>query len=333
MTPANLSSVVNHATKAAPARKRAPLVTRKPTGKPPWPLVLIAGGEKAGKSYAAAVASGSKYIGRTFWIGAGEDDPDEYGAIPGADFEIVEHDGTYWGIVGAVDAAVAEPREDPAKPNLLVLDSGSRMWDMLSDEAQVLANGRKNNSTAEATITPDLWNRATQRWMTIMKLLRAHDGPVIITARLETQMKMDDNGNPTKEKHEKVKGQKGLPFDVGVVVQIPQRGKVYLTGVRSLKVDIPFDKKEEYKDFTVEKLWKDLGVTGKDATSTRQHSQVDGEKSAVTGPDWLRLFNEAKGDYSKLEALQQKAVDAGLPPTFGLFSAIDAEMTAIATAE
>lgn len=68
--------------------------TRKPTGKPSWPLLLAAGGEGTGKSYLAAEASASDLIGKTYWLGYGEQDPDDYGNIPGADFDIVEHDGT-----------------------------------------------------------------------------------------------------------------------------------------------------------------------------------------------------------------------------------------------
>ena len=54
------------------AAKRAkpeppPLVTRKPSGLPSWPVILLAGREKTGKSYHAALASSSALIGRTFW--------------------------------------------------------------------------------------------------------------------------------------------------------------------------------------------------------------------------------------------------------------------------
>lgn len=70
------------------------LTTRKPTGLPSWPILLIAGVPKAGKSYACAAASASPLVGRTLWVPVGEDDPDELGGIPGADFDIVQHDGT-----------------------------------------------------------------------------------------------------------------------------------------------------------------------------------------------------------------------------------------------
>src|SRR5690606_14747062 len=82
------------------------LQTRKPSGLPSWPILLLAGREKAGKSWAAVSASASPLVGRTLYIGIGEDDPDEYSIIPGADFEIVVHDGTFPGILAAVRAAV-----------------------------------------------------------------------------------------------------------------------------------------------------------------------------------------------------------------------------------
>lgn len=299
--------------------------TRKPTGKPPWPITLLAGGEKAGKSYASAKASASDLIGRTFWIGVGEDDPDEYGAIPGARFEIAPHNGTYAGILNQLQEAKAEPRID-GKPNLIVLDSGTRVWEMLSDEAQFKAQARAERAAkkynkhfdpdTEVTIGPDLWNRATDRWRDIMDVLREHDGPSIITARLDIVTVMDAQGKPTKDKTSKVKAQKSLPFDVGVVVEMPTRGETYIGGVRSLKLDIPVGEKTKVRDFSVEWLWKALGLEGVDATSPRQHSGADGQASAAvpdeapgqpqTGP------NEDAGA-SALHARQQAARAAAAP--------------------
>jgi hypothetical protein len=329
-----LSQKIAAAQKNRGAAQRRPRATRKPTGKPPWPLVLIAGAEKAGKSYTAALASSSEHLANTYWIGVGEDDPDEYGAIPGARFEIVEHDGTYWDIAQAIDWASAQPPVD-GKPNMLVLDSGSRLWNMLGDEAQMMANERRklNNPDAEAPISMDLWNRATSRWEGIMSLLRAHNGPVVITARLETVTVMDDDGKPTKERQSKVKGQKGLPFDVGVVVQMPSRGEVFISGARSLKMNVTVEDRKPYKDFTLPKLWGQMGVLEAGATTPRQYSAADGAKSAQQGgTDWLAEFNQAKGSAEKLEALRVKAKDAGMADDFGLFPAIDAELAHIATA-
>lgn len=263
---------------------------REPTGKPSWPILLIAGGEKAGKSYASAQASASDLIGQTYWVGVGEDDPDEYGAIPGARFRIAKHDGTHKSILTALRDASAQPRVH-GKPNLLVLDSGSRVWEMLSDEAQERANNRARKAAekwrkpydpdSEATIGPDLWNKATARWQDIMDVLREHDGPSIITARLDVVTVMDDKGQPTKEKSEKIKGQKSLPYDVGGIVMLPERGKAYISGIRSLKLDLPVGDKSPVKDFTVDWLWHQLGLDVEGATAPRQHSGADGQASAA----------------------------------------------------
>lgn len=256
------------------------LQTRQPTGKPPWPIVLIAGAEKAGKSYSCAQASGSDLIGRTFWVGIGEDDPDEYGAIPGARFEIVVHDGTYKGIGNAIASAVREPMID-GKPNLIVLDSATRLWEMISDMAQAEANqraadkARKYNRPApaeEARIDMDLWNRATDRWHRVMDLLRGHHGPSLVTARLDVVTVLDDAGKPTKQKDTKIKAQKSLPYDVGVVIEMHTRGETYIMGARSLKLDLPVGTRAPLNDFTVDGLWRNLGLAELNATAPRQHS-------------------------------------------------------------
>lgn len=266
---------------------------REPTGKPTWPILLIAGGEKSGKSYASAKASASDLIGQTYWIGVGEDDPDEYGAIPGARFRIAKHNGTHQSILESLRDASKHPRVD-GKPNLLVVDSGTRVWEMLSDEAQERANMRAKKAAekwnkpfdpdTESTIGPDLWNRATGRWQDVMEILRNHDGPSIITARLDIVTIMDAKGQPTKDKTSKVKAQKSLPFDVGGIVEMPERGKAYISGIRSLKLDLPVGEKQQVKDFTVDWLWRKLGLDVEGATSPRQHSGADGQASAAV-PD------------------------------------------------
>ena len=51
--------------------------TRKPTGKAPWPMLLLAGVQKSGKSYACAAFSASDLIDRTFYIEVGEGSADQ----------------------------------------------------------------------------------------------------------------------------------------------------------------------------------------------------------------------------------------------------------------
>lgn len=252
--------------------------TREPTGLAPWPIILIAGAEKAGKSYDCAKASASDLIDRTFWLGVGEDDPDEYGAIEGARFEILVHDGTYQQMLAQLREVVALPKGE--KPHLIVLDSGTRLWELFSGEAQQNANRRKKAGVdGEAQITMDLWNKASDRWYVIIDLLRSHEGPVLITARLDVVTVLDAAGKPTKEKTSKIKAQKSLLFDVGVVVEKPSRGKTYITGSRSLKVDVPVGVRQNMADFTVDSLWRALGVD--QASSPRQHSDADAAASSL----------------------------------------------------
>lgn len=304
--------------------------TRPPSGRPSWPILLIAGVEKTGKSYSCAAASASDMVGRTFWIGVGEDDPDELGALPGARFEIVEHDGTYRDILTAVHEAAAEPPEDD-KPNLIIFDSTTKLWDLLKDEAQVLANRRaaekakKYKQTApddDVTIGMDLWNRAKGRWGDVIVALKNHRGPVVVTARLE-QTTVMENDKPTKHKEWKIQGEKSLTFDVGAIVQIRAFGESYLTGVKSLRWKRPAGELVEYPDFTVEKVWKDLGLT-KDVDAQRSHQTSDAEQSVQA--DEGDLLDQAKdriwkahiacaprlNDEQRREAIVKLIADEGL---------------------
>ena len=261
-----------------PRRAKA-LRTRKPTGRPAWPIILLAGAEKAGKTYAAAAASSSDLIDRTFWVGIGEDAPDEYGPL--GRFEIVEHDGSYADIVRALTQASEIPTGKRGLPHMIVVDSMSMLWSMLSDEAQQIANKRRKRD--EAAIAPDLWNRAERRWRAVMNILRAHQGPVVLTARLAHSLVMDGD-KPTGERIWKVQGHKTLPFDATAVVQMRSRGDVYLTAVRSLRWTAPPEDEVPVSDFTVVGLWDQLGIT---TAQTRSHDHADGAHS-LTAEDAMR---------------------------------------------
>ena len=257
--------------------------TRKPTGLPSWPIGLLTGPEKSGKTFQAAKAATSELIGGTYWVGIGEDDPDEYGAF--ADFDIVQHDGTYRDFLGAVDWAVAQPPMTDGKPNLIVMDSGTRLWDLICDDLQDEANARERRKAARSNraakdgdqqITMDLWNTGKQRWNHVLDTLREHEGPVLITARLDTVTVMDDRGQPTTQKETKVKAEKSLPYEVGFIVEFPVMGEAVLTGVRSLRVKAAGATRKPLKDFTVDKLWHDLGLA--DEVGARTHSPAGGER-------------------------------------------------------
>jgi hypothetical protein len=253
---------------------------RKPTGKPSWPIFLLAGREKAGKSYSAAQASASPLLNTTYWVSVGEKDPDEYGAIPGARFEMAPHDGTVLDIEATIAWLRQAPRSD--KPNLLIIDSATLLWDQLTREANMTAErqGRKDKN-GDVVVGTDLWNKANFQWKRIFSEVKAWDGPVIVTARLDLVAVMDDRGRPTPQKAEKVKSQKNLPYDVDGVIELPERGKATLSGVRSVRYQL-MGRTELPADWNFDWLWRKLGLDEL-GVAAPQHSETT-DAAVLTDP-------------------------------------------------
>jgi len=245
------------------------LKTRPPTGAVPWPLILVEGGEKSGKSWAAAVLSSSDKVGRTLWIDWGEGAADEYGAIPGARYEVIEHDGTWASIIGQVEAArdVAQQAVDKGeKPVVLVLDSLTAEWDQLKDWVDEKARRRDVNRKklerdpdAEIQVTADLWNLATSRHKDLMRILMRFPGIVVMTARGADQVAIE-NGKPTSSRVWKVVGQKDLAFDASVWVRLSRTESPLIVGARSVHAGIVpgEDKPKRIPDLTLEQLVFDI---------------------------------------------------------------------------
>lgn len=255
---------------------------RPATGRPSWPVTLIAGREKAGKSYSAALASASDLIDRTFWISYGEKDPDEYGAVPGSRIEIVENDNTLTDLADAIQFAMTQPKGD--KPHLLVIDSTSKVWESITARVNATAAKRgKRDRNGELVVGTDIWNKGNAEWAKLLNIIRRWDGPVILTARLDQVTVMDDRGLPTKDKTEKIKTQKNLPYDVDAIVEMPTRGQAILTGVRSVTYDFP--ERAEIPNFTVDGLWRNLGLD-KTETAAATYSEPPAATSLDTeAPD------------------------------------------------
>ncbi|MFG2865438.1 hypothetical protein [Streptomyces sioyaensis] len=264
----------------APQRTRK---SRKPTGKPNPPIILLTGPEKSGKSYEAARGSSSELIGMTYWIeiGGTEGTADYYGRVPGAAYEIVPHDGSYQDILDAIRWVNHQPRVD-GKPNMLVIDSMTSLWDMLSDEIAMYARNRaiakaqRNRSRIPTLDDPvvidsDLWNRAKDRWGEVLWLLRRHQGPCLLLARTEIVTAFE-NDKPTRNTTRKVKAEKNLPAAVDAIVDLHAIGEAWLTGVRTLHMDIKPGESQRFHDFTVDTLLRRLGL--QDAAESRSTSEL-----------------------------------------------------------
>ncbi|MET0888174.1 MAG: AAA family ATPase [Mycetocola sp.] len=285
------------------------ITTRKPTGRPSWPITVLAGREGAGKTWAALSASASPLVGRTLAITIDEDQPDEYGAIPGADFDIVEHDGTARGILATLDEMEKEPDVD-GKPTLWVIDSGGRFWDLLSTNAQTKANNRKSNRGEDSPVSIDLWNEAAKDWKKFYDRLRRHNGPVILTSRLEQVVVMNGK-NPTTEREWKIQGYKTLPYDAQVIVEMPERGEYLIRKVKSTRFQLK--EKTPKPDFTMDWLWGVLGLA--DGADAREYgATVPDEPVDESGRDWLKELTLAGDDLGALTALGTAATAAHANP-------------------
>jgi AAA domain len=244
------------------------LKTRKPTGAVPWPLILIEGGEKSGKSYACAVLSASARVGRTLWLDLNEGAADEYGAVPGARYEVIEHDGSWPSIIAQVtDAKTEAARAAKAgeKPVVLVVDSMTAEWDLLKAWADSRARKTDSNKrklerdpNAEIQISMNFWNDANSRHRQLMTTLMTFPGIVVVTARGKDVAALDDGGRPKEGvKEYRVEGNKNLGYDASCWVRMFRDKPAIVVGARSVHAGIRPGKDEPQAldpDWTLEGL-------------------------------------------------------------------------------
>lgn len=225
--------------------------SRKPTCVVPYPFVLLEGEEKSGKSWAAILLSASPRVGATYVIDLGEGGADEYGAIPGARFEIIDHDGTYHDILGQVEAVKAEAARAKAAgdpPVVLVLDTMTDVWEGLKDWAAERARGQSKNKAklaqdphAEVDVSRNLWNDAGARYRRLMTALLTFPGIVVATARGKEISATDPTtGQPYRDgrRDYRVESHKTLPFDATVWVRMFRTERPLVVGCRSVHTGI-----------------------------------------------------------------------------------------------
>lgn len=221
------------------------LQTRPPTGQVAYPLVLVEHEEKAGGSYALAQFAASPRVGRTFVLDTGDGTADEYASL--GPYEILVHDGTWPSMIGQIEAATKAPRVDPEKPNVVGIDHGSAIWQMLKvwtdNRARNSKNGRKTlaeDPDAEIDAPMNLWNDSKARWGRMIFLLKNFDGIGVLLAHGQEVTRVE-NGVPTKESVWTIEAEKNTEGAVSAIVKIvrdPRRAT--LVGIRSLNApDLP----------------------------------------------------------------------------------------------
>ncbi|MCX5182667.1 hypothetical protein [Streptomyces sp. NBC_00268] len=227
-----------------PQRERR---SRKPTGRPNPPIVLLTGPDKTGKGHEAAVGSGSDLIAMTYWlqVGGSSSTADYYGRIEGARYEIVPHDGSFWDVLDAIRWAISQAPAQDGTRNMVVIDDISSVWDLLSDEVSQMsrkraerraqANGQRPPRLDDPYVDEDrdLWTYAKDRWGEMLWLLRRHNGPTLLIARQEI-ITAFENDKPTQHTTRRIKAEKNIKASVDAVVEFHALGEAYVTGMHTV---------------------------------------------------------------------------------------------------
>ncbi len=176
------------------------LCTRRPTGEPAWPRVLLSGEVGTGPAWMSAELSADERLAATYWLQVGgSDGADIYAAAPGASYEILVHDGTWLGIHEQLAAALATATE-AGVTSALVINGMSALWAMLQDVIDRRARRREGNglvsrgldpnlaysSEVEVPLLGDQWSLVNRRHDQLMDLVKAWPGPVVMIARDKT---------------------------------------------------------------------------------------------------------------------------------------------------
>lgn len=219
------------------------LRTRTPSGQVAWPLILLEGEEKSGKSCAAYSLSADERVGRTFVVEFGEGIADEYAAL--GPYEIVEHNGTYADLLAQVEAACAEPTE-PGKPNVVVIDQMSELWDLLNAWAEDRARNSKaskkklaDDPDATIDIPPHLHNDKRDRWYQVINVMRRSPVIGVLVCRGQEVTKFKDGQPVAGQTDYSVHGHKGTAFAVKAHVRMSKPHTATLMAVAALGADLP----------------------------------------------------------------------------------------------
>lgn len=257
------------------------LRARKPTGNVAWPLILVEGAEKVGKSVTSFELSASEKVGRTFVLDMGEGSADEYASL--GPYEVLDHNGTFSDFLDQLKAATAEPAED-GKPNVIVIDSSTVLWESIKDWADARARrGKKarqilaSDPDADVSIPMNIWTDAAERWGQVIHALRYWPGIGILIARGKEVAKVGKDGQPVMGQTDyKIEAHKSLGFQVTAHVRCEAPKRTRLVSVRSLHVEVPNGGLVLPEAMPLEHLVFDvLGAGGSFATSTAVAPAID----------------------------------------------------------
>lgn len=275
-----------------------PLRARKPTGQVAYPLIVVEGGEKVGKTYEALRLSASEKVGRTFVFDLGEGSADEYAAL--GPYEVVDHDGSFSDLLAQIKLATKEPQID-GKPNVIVLDSATVLWESIKAWADARARrGKKaravlaDDPDADVSIPMNIWTDAGDRWGQLIHALRYWDGIGVLICRGKEVAKVGNDGQPVAGQTDyKIEAHKSTLFQVSAHVRMEAPKRARLVSVRSLHAEVVRGGEVLPEANPLEHLVFDvLGAGGSFTTSTAVAPQV-GRVAGEAKGELVALFTDA----------------------------------------
>lgn len=218
--------------------------TRTPTGAAGWPMLLVEGKEGARKTSEALRLSADPRIGASYVIEVGERRVDEYATL--GNFMVVEHDDKLPTIVRCIHEVMAVPPLE-GRPTLLILDSGTALWDLVKRQAELYARSSNEakrkleaDPNAEITVGHQAWNRAKDPWWWAwMNDLRAWPGVLIVTARSDEVSKFVDGKPVAGQTDYRVDIERGTPFIFDATVRMRGAKAAIVTTAKSLNFSVP----------------------------------------------------------------------------------------------
>ena len=177
------------------------LATRRPTGLPAVPQVVVHGPSKSGRTVATAKLSLAPWVDRFFVAQIGTQAWDDYGRFF-PKVELLDHNGTASGVLDQIEAACSVPATS-GMLNVVVVDDGTDHWDThkLLAEARQRRNRRtqealKADPDAEVDPTMDKWNDVKAKWARMFHLAKQSGTVFVIVCRGDYVAKVDASGNP-----------------------------------------------------------------------------------------------------------------------------------------
>ncbi|MEU4229435.1 hypothetical protein AB0F17_34505 [Nonomuraea sp. NPDC026600] len=197
------------------ARWPGGLATRRPTGRPSWPVLFVEGGNEDGGAinHACAQLTASPRVGHSFWLDVGDGRQDDYAAVDSADYEVVVHDGSVRSIMAALDGIrqVAEDANAAGERPVVLIITMVGIWRLLSDWARARS---VRNKAAQAKLAQDRdadievsrhhRNDAYDVHAALVAALRRIPGIVVMTGRGHWVSPTDKTGQPVSGPREYV---------------------------------------------------------------------------------------------------------------------------------